>query len=100
MKTRIGKAAPTHPGAFIREHVLDAHDLTVHAAADWLGVHRVTLARTVTGAAALSADLALRIERVFGVSADALMALQAADDLVVARNGAKLGRLKRFGGGK
>ena len=54
---------PPHPGEFIREEILDELHLTVSEAAEVLGVHRATLSDLVNGNAALSPEMALRIEK-------------------------------------
>jgi addiction module HigA family antidote len=69
----------THPGPFIRKHVLPA-DLTVTAAAKRLGVGRPALSNLCNGKAALSSDMALRIEKTFGYDSKKLLQLQAGYD--------------------
>lgn len=53
---------PPHPGETLREDVLPALGLTVSEAAQQLGVSRVTLSRVLNGKAAISIDLARRLE--------------------------------------
>ena len=53
---------PTHPGLMLRDDVLLALGLTVTQAARQLDVSRVTLSRVLNGRAAISPELALRIE--------------------------------------
>ena len=53
---------PPHPGDALREDVLPALGLTVTEAAAQLGVSRITLSRVVNGKAAISADMARRLE--------------------------------------
>ncbi len=76
---------PPHPGATLREDVLPAMGLTVSKAAELLGVTRVALLGVVNEYAAISAEMALRIERWLGVAngGDAAVWLntQAAYDL-------------------
>lgn len=69
--------APPHPGAFIREEILDELDLSVGDAAKALEVRRATLSDLVNGNAALSAEMALRIEKAFGVKMETLLNMQA-----------------------
>ncbi len=69
--------APSHPGAFIREEVLDELGLTVSEAAKALDVRRATLSDLINGNAALSAEMALRIEKAFGVKMETLLNMQA-----------------------
>lgn len=58
---------PPHPGLTLRDDVLPALALTVTQAARQLDVSRVTLSRVLNGRAAISPDMALRIEAWLGV---------------------------------
>ncbi|MGE4044035.1 MAG: HigA family addiction module antitoxin [Acetobacteraceae bacterium] len=71
---------PPHPGAFIRDEVLDELGLSVASAAEALGVRRATLSDLVNGNAALSPEMALRIEKAFGVNMGMLLRMQAGYD--------------------
>ncbi len=57
---------PPHPGLTLRDDVLHALGLTVTKAAEQLGVSRVALSRVLNGRAAISPDMALRIEAWLG----------------------------------
>jgi addiction module HigA family antidote len=74
--SKIG-VSPPHPGAFIREEILDEWRLSVSEAADVLGVRRATLSDLLNGNAALSPEMALRIEKAFGVDMEMLLRMQA-----------------------
>jgi len=65
-----------HPGLFIKDRVLPA-GLSVTAAAKLLGVGRPALSNLLNGKAALSPEMALRVEKVFGASQDELLQMQA-----------------------
>lgn len=69
---------PAHPGRFVKMEVLDPLGLTVTAAADALGVTRPALSALLNGRAAMSADMALRIEKAFGLKMDTLLRMQTA----------------------
>jgi antitoxin HigA-1 len=71
---------PTHPGEFIRAEILDELGLSVSAAAEALGVRRATLSDLLHGKAALSPEMALRIEKAFGVDMEMLLRMQAWHD--------------------
>jgi addiction module HigA family antidote len=81
---------PPHPGETLREDVLPALGLTVTAAAEQLGVSRAALSRVLNGRAAISAEMALRLEAWLGPEnggrADIWIAQQSAYDLWQARN--------------
>ncbi|HJU11571.1 MAG TPA: HigA family addiction module antitoxin [Candidatus Binataceae bacterium] len=72
--------APPHPGAFIRTEILDELGLTVSEAAKLLDVRRATLSDLINCNAALSAEMALRIEKAFGVKMETLLNMQAWHD--------------------
>jgi addiction module HigA family antidote len=72
--------APPHPGLFVREEILDELGLSVSDAAKVLDVRRATLSDLVNGNAALSAEMALRIEKAFGVKMETLLNMQAWHD--------------------
>ena len=80
---------PPHPGEALREDVLPALGLTVTDAAAQLGVTRAALSRMLNGRAAISPEMALRLEGWLGVenggSADAWIAQQDAYGLWKAR---------------
>ena len=71
---------PSHPGDFIRTEVMEDLGLTVTRAADILGVRRATLSDLLNGNASLSPEMALRVEKAFGVSMDLLLRMQAWHD--------------------
>lgn len=86
---------PAHPGNFIRTEIVEELELSVAKAAEILGVHRTTLSDLLNSNATLSAEMALRIEKAFGISMDTLLRMQAwydaaqmrtrADEIVVKR---------------
>lgn len=92
---RIGMKPP-HPGRFIREEILDELDLSIARAAEILGVRRATLSDLVNCKATLSPEMALRIEKAFGVSMDMLLRLQAWHDTHTMRERADQIDVKRY----
>ena len=80
---------PPHPGLTLRDDVLPALELTVTAAAEQLGVTRPALSRVLNGKAAISPEMALRIEAWLGIenggSASLWLSQQSAYDLWKAR---------------
>lgn len=74
--TKVGMR-PQHPGAFVRDEILEELGLPITKAAAILGVRRVTVSDLVNEKAALSPEMALRIEKAFGVSMDTLLHMQA-----------------------
>lgn len=76
---------PPHPGDFIKTEIIEPHGLSVTAAADVLKVSRPTLSSLLNAKADLSGDMALRIEKAFGVKMDTLMRMQASYDIAKTR---------------
>lgn len=74
------KMTPSHPGDFVRTEIIEDLGLSVTKAAQVLGVRRATLSALLNGKATLSPEMALRIEKAFGVSMDMLMRMQAWHD--------------------
>ena len=72
---------PTHPGALLREDVLPALGMTQTAFAERLGVSRVTVSELLHGKRALSADMAVRLARLFGTTAESWLNMQQSVDL-------------------
>jgi addiction module HigA family antidote len=86
MKTlRNPNRKPTHPGAVLREDVLPGLAITQGRMAQLLGVSRVTLAQLLHEHRALSGDMALRLEKLLGTSAESRLNMQQAVDLWDAR---------------
>ncbi len=68
---------PSHPGDFILTEIIEELRLNVTRTAEILGVRRATLSDLLNGNAALSPEMALRIEKAFGVGMDMLLQMQA-----------------------
>jgi len=75
---------PAHPGRLI-EADLDALNLSVAQGAKALGVSRAQLNRVIKGSSKLSAEMALRLERLIGSTADTWLRLQTAYDATQVR---------------
>ncbi len=71
---------PSHPGDFIRTEILEELGLNVTRAAEILGVRRATLSDLLHGHAALSPEMALRIEKAFATPMDLLLRMQVWHD--------------------
>jgi len=78
--------SPVHPGEVIREDVLAELGLSVSQAAERLGVSRVTLSRVLSQRAAVSPNLALRLELAGVSTARTWLAMQSAWDLAKLRS--------------
>ncbi len=76
---------PVHPGEFVKHEIIDALDLTVTGAARISGITRAALSALLNERARLSPEMALRIEKAFGVSIDTLMRMQNSYDIARVR---------------
>lgn len=72
---------PPHPGEILAELWLEPLKLTITQAAKNLNVTRKTVSALVNGKTAISPEMALRLELVFGKSAESWLAAQSAYDL-------------------
>ena len=86
---------PPHPGDFIKTEIVEAYRLSVTAAAVALGVSRPTLSSLLNGKAGLSGEMALRIEKAFGVKRYTLMRMWSAYEIAQTRKREKLIRVGR-----
>lgn len=76
---------PTHPGAILREDVLPGLDMTQGKMSELLGVSRLTVSQLLHEHRALSPDMAMRLEKLLGTSAESWLRMQEAVDLWEAR---------------
>ena len=76
---------PAHPGGFVKSEIIEALGLSVTSAAQVLGVTRAALSAVLNERAHLSPEMALRIEKAFGVSMDTLMRMQNSYDIAQIR---------------
>lgn len=76
---------PPHPGDLIRSEIIEPLGLSVTQAAEALGVRRATLSDLLNEKAALSPEMALRIEKAFGPKMDHLLRMQLAYDVAELR---------------
>jgi addiction module HigA family antidote len=75
------KISYVHPGAILREDILKEMNLTITKAAQDLKVSRKQISEIVNETAAISAEMALHLEKGFGVEASFWLDMQAKYDL-------------------
>ena len=83
----IRSKRPTHPGTFVKHEVIKPLGLSVTDAARVLGVTRAALSALLNERSSLSPEMALRIERAFGLSMDTLLQMQLNVDIAETRRG-------------
>ncbi len=81
----IRMKTPAHPGGFVKSEIIEPLGLSVTNAAQVLGVTRAALSAVLNERAHLSPEMALRIEKAFGVSMDTLMRMQNSYDIAQTR---------------
>lgn len=87
---------PPHPGDLIKTEILEALGLSVSKAAEVLKVRRATLSDLLRGKAALTPEMALRIEKAFGPAMDHLLRMQLAYDIAQTRKHANEITVERY----
>jgi addiction module HigA family antidote len=85
---------PPHPGEFIAGVYLEPFGVTGRALAKHLGVAPSTLSRVLNGSNRVSPEMALRLSKALGRSAESWLAMQRAHDLLVARQSLNLERIE------
>ena len=77
---------PPHPGALIRRTYIEPfEEISANKVADQLGVARSTFSRLLNGVAGVSPEMAVRLSKVLGGSAESWLTLQESYDLWKAR---------------
>ena len=88
--------SPPHVGGFVKHEIVAPLNLTVTDAAKALGVTRPALSGLLNEHVDLSPEMALRLEKAFGVSMDTLMRMQNSYDIAKARKGAKAIKVQKW----
>lgn len=76
---------PCHVGEFVREEIINPLGLSVTEAASILGVTRPALSNFLNKKSNLSPEMAIRLQKAFGVNFETLMRMQNAFDIAIAR---------------
>lgn len=76
---------PVHPGRIVRRDCLEPLGLSVTAGARILGVSRQALNNIVNGKSGISPEMAIRLSKAFGSTAETWLRMQIAYDLAQAR---------------
>ena len=87
---------PAHPGRSIKNGCLEPLKLNVTEAAKVLGVARHTLSRVLNGHAAISPDMAIRLEKAGWSNAEFWLRRQTSYDLSQARKGEDRIKVERY----
>ena len=87
---------PPHPGRSIKENCLDPLGLNVTETARVLGVARHTLSRVLNGHAAISPEMAIRLEKAGWSNAEFWLRRQTSYDLMQARKSEDQIKVERY----
>jgi antitoxin HigA-1 len=85
MALKMHPPISVHAGPWLMSEIVAPSGRCITELAAEMGVSRQALSTVLNGHASLSADMALRFERQFKISADTLMRMQTAYDLAQAR---------------
>ena len=85
MALKMHPSLTVHAGDWLKTEIVEPAGMSVTDLAAHLGVSRQALSTLLNGNAGLSAEMAIRFEKAFGVKAETLMRMQAAWELAQAR---------------
>lgn len=85
MAITLHSSVAVHPGEWLRPEIVEPEGLNVTVAAGKLGVTRQAMSNLLNGHTGLSAEMAIRFEKAFGLRADTMMRMQAAHELAQVR---------------
>ena len=85
MPIKIAPYFAVHPGIWLREEIVEPHGLNVTQLASHFGVSRQAMSSLLNGRVGLSAEMAIRFEKAFGLKADTLCRMQTSYELASAR---------------
>lgn len=85
MALKMHPALAVHVGEWLRSELVEPAGVSVKALAEHFGVSRQAVSNLLNGNANLSADMAIRFEKAFGVKADTLLRMQTSFELALAR---------------
>lgn len=87
---------PPHPGKFILEECLEPLGLSITEAAKGLGVTRTSLSRLIHGHNGISTEMAVRLSKAFGGSAESWLRQQINYDLAQIKTKTNDIRVRKF----
>jgi len=85
MAIKVHPTFAVHAGEWLKTEIVEPHGVSVKTLAEHLGVSRQNLSNVLHGHTALSAEMAIRFEKAFGLKAETLLRMQARYDLAQAR---------------
>lgn len=96
MAIQLHSSFAVHPGPWLRRNIVEPYHLNVSSTAAHLGVTRAAMSNLLNGHAGLTAEMAIRFEKAFGIPSATLVRMQAVHDLAAAKELAKDIKIKRL----
>jgi antitoxin HigA-1 len=96
MALEMHSSLAVHAGDWLKTEIVEPHGITIKALARHLDVSRQALSNLLNGQCGLSADMALRFEKAFGVKADTLLRMQLTHELARLREHGNEIRIERI----
>jgi len=96
MAIKLSPVFAVHPGLWLREEIVEPRGLSTVALAKHFDVSRQSISKLLNGRVGLSADMAIRFVKAFGLNAETMCRMQTAHDLAAARKGEKKITVKAF----
>lgn len=96
MALEMHPSLAVHVGEWLKTEVVEPHGVAVKTLAEHFGISRQALSTLLNGRAGLSADMAIRFEKAFGIRAETLLRMQTAYDLAQARSHESDIKVERF----
>ena len=96
MAIKLSPFFVVHPGIWLREEIVEPNKVGVSERANHFGVSRQAMSTLLNGRVGLSAAMAIRFEKAFGLKADTQAYMQTAHDLAAAREPEKKIKVKPF----
>lgn len=85
MALEMHPSLTVHVGDWLKTEIVEPASISVKDLADHFGVSRQALSALLNGKAGLSAGMAIRFEKAFGIKADTLLRMQTSFELAQAR---------------
>lgn len=85
MALEMHSSLTVHVGDWLKTEIVEPAEISVKALADHFGVSRQAMSSLLNGNSGLSADMAIRFEKAFGIKADTLLRMQTSYELAQVR---------------
>lgn len=85
MALKMHDSHVSHVGDWLRTEIVEPHGVTINRLAEAFGVSRQAISALFNGRASLTADMAIRFEKAFGIKAETLLRMQTRYELAKAR---------------